>query len=203
MQKWDIQGYTLHGHVFVMINIRLILCITFSVICVQPKLSSQNRRKHGVKDTKDAVLMMKDGCHRFGNFILWQLCKKPGINNHILSEIPIFDEGSHDRIPFRNIFCAECSKSNNEASYTYWHVSIRCGGTITFNYENLLHFVQEENCEIYFKPPFFRYATPCDYSSDFTVSSCNVTGLWKEYDNGICGQMIFIFFFFYSGQIAL
>ena len=114
-----------------------------------------------------------------------KLCKNPGMNNHFTSEVPTFSAG-YDRYPwpFRNKFCAECSGFKNETINIYWDLSIHCDAVISVNHENLMHVVQENNCEVYFKSPHYD-VQHCNYPTDFTISSCNVTGLWQEYDNGI------------------
>ena len=107
------------------------------------------------------------------------------MNNHFSSEVPTFIEG-YDEYPwpFRNKFCAKCSGHEIETKHIYWDLSIHCDAVIAVNHENLMHVVQEKNCEVYFKSPYYD-VRQCNDPNFITISSCNVTGLWKEYDNGI------------------
>ena len=73
-------------------------------------------------------------------------------------------------------------KRQNE---NYWDLTIQCDKKIEFNHENLMHVVQENKCMLIIKPPLFSSAKPCNYLGDYTIPNCNVTGLWKYYDDQI------------------
>ena len=116
------------------------------------------------------------------------------MNNHFSSIVPItgggkvphFYEGDKKQyLPFRNKFCSKCFNVKNETGQTYWGLSIKCEHKIYFNHEIFLHVMKENDCDVYFKRPVFEFAPQCTYPEYRTISRCNVTGLWLEYDNGM------------------
>ena len=137
-------------------------------------------------DTTSSAYWMNDRCKsQIQNLISVKLCKYPGMNNHFSSVVPIFYEG-YDDFPLRNKYCSECNYGEKEeTNRNYWDLSIKCVKRIEFNHENLMHVVQENKCMVYFQPPLFTFAQPCTYLSDYTISKCNVTGLWNNYGSFI------------------
>ena len=146
---------------------------------------------------------MSDHCYEESDLISIELCKNPGMNNHFSSIVPVSadedeapyfkEEGYKHYIPFRNKFCSKCFSVKNEAGHIYWDISIKCMHKISFNHENFLHVIKENNCDVYFKRSVFDFAPQqCHYPVYPTISSCNVTGLWPEYDKGIHTACFFV-----------
>ena len=108
------------------------------------------------------------------------LCEKPGLNYGIDSQVTV--TGKEDT-PFRNLYCAKCSGDNDVSDYVYWDLHINCAYPVTFNRENILLVFEENACEVYLKKPgLISKGKPCNALHEYTISTCNATGLWTNYN---------------------
>ncbi|XP_046571888.1 uncharacterized protein LOC124280053 [Haliotis rubra] len=88
-------------------------------------------------------------------------------------------------VTFRNKYCAACYDVNN---YTSWDVYISCDEDIdSSNYTNinsLIRSAKDLNCLVTTNIKKGGHARSCAMDSNM-VSTCNVTGLWREYNKSI------------------
>ena len=111
------------------------------------------------------------------------LCENPGLNYGIDSQVPITSDSDFS---YRNMYCAKCHGNNNIDTYIHWNLYIMCGNTITFNRENILQVFEENACEVYLSiPETVRYVQSCKAVPEYTISTCNVTGQWSNYNRSI------------------
>ena len=109
------------------------------------------------------------------------LCENPGLNNGIDSQVPV--TGQDGKTTYRNAYCAKCYDDNKVSDYIYWDLSINCDYKITFNKENILDVFEENACEVYLTlPGLVSTVEPCNALQEYTISACNVTGLWTHYN---------------------
>ena len=118
------------------------------------------------------------------NKVTMELCENPGLINYgISSQIPVTGK---DQTLFRNAYCAKCRGDKDVRNYIYWDLSVNCKETITFNRENILHVLEENACEVYFKPPGANLPMqPCHALPEYKISTCNETGRWVQYNSTI------------------
>ena len=116
------------------------------------------------------------------DLITAQLCENPGLNYGIDSLVPVSGWLFHT---YRNVYCAKCSGDDFVNKYIYWDFTIFCDDTISFNRENILHVLEENDCEVYLKRPGDVPAQLCDAPPEYSISTCNVSGLWNDYNSTI------------------
>ena len=70
-----------------------------------------------------------------------------------------------------------------------WAVEFICNTSVDFNfiskYSELLEIAQRENCSVQYSPNYKVKPPECTTTGDRTISRCNTTGLWEQYDAGI------------------
>ena len=116
------------------------------------------------------------------DLITFKLCENPGLNYGIDSLVPVsgllFET-------YRNAYCAKCSGDDFVNEYLYWDFIIFCDDTIVFNRENVWHVLEENDCEVYLKRPGEVPTQICDALPEYSISTCNVSGLWNDYNSTI------------------
>ena len=111
------------------------------------------------------------------------LCEKPGKNGLIETLIPVKSAGEH----YRNKFCAYCNGVPVSAELKAWKMEITCKDPLFQEIydRNLLAILEENRCNIFYKlPDGERYPEQC-IAHSYTISKCNVTGLWPVYNSTI------------------
>lgn len=83
---------------------------------------------------------------------------------------------------------ALAEKYENGATLLEWGVEFVCNSSVDFNfiskYSRLIESVQRENCSIRYSPSDMMKVQECSTTVN-TISRCNMTGLWVNYDPGI------------------
>ena len=109
-------------------------------------------------------------------------CEHPGTDDILDTVIPVSDTLS-DR-HFRNIFCAYCNGIEDDARLLTWEFNVASDIVIPLPDKNILAKIKESKGNIFYVQPEHTNTVACD-SRSYTVSSCNETGLWAQYDKYI------------------
>ena len=154
--------------------------------CIWPKISRKSSYKYYVQEDMQPILIHTKCSPELREEIdqlTIDLCENPGLNYGIDSQVPV--TGLED-YSYRNMYCAQCNYDKDAHDYIFWDLYIQCANTITFNRENILHVLEENECDVYLKiPATVRTVQTCSALPEFTISTCNVTGLWTNYNRSI------------------
>ena len=151
--------------------------------CVKAQFLSGNETKY--KYHKDYYrhddYWMVTKCHpNFSNTSVIQLCNNPGLDGSLESVLPVILVTTDE--VYRNKFCVLCNKIELYNNIIYWNVDIYADKFLKFPQENLLTTVRSNRENIFFTPPkFIVKPQPC-YIHAYTISTCNETGQWDQYD---------------------
>ena len=120
-------------------------------------------------------------CHPdYSNTSVIQLCNNPGLDGSLESVIPVILVTTDE--VYRNKFCVLCNNVELHDNIIYWNLDIYADKILKFPQENLLTTVRSNRENIFFTPPkFIAKPQPC-YMPAYTISKCNETGLWDQYD---------------------
>ena len=120
-------------------------------------------------------------CHpEYTNMSVIQLCNNPGLNGLLDSIIPVVLVATDEL--FRNKFCALCNNIELTDNIIYWQLDIYADGFVKFPQRNLLSSIRSNRENIFYtSPKFVTPQEPC-YIPPYTISKCNETGLWDQYD---------------------
>lgn len=111
------------------------------------------------------------------------LCEKPGMHGIIETLVPVKVANEH----YRNKFCAFCNGVPVSAGFHAWKIEITCKDPLFQEIydRNLLAILEEKRCNIFYKlQDGERYPEQCRAHS-YTISQCNVTGLWPVYNSTV------------------
>ena len=105
-----------------------------------------------------------------------ELCENPASSDTIDSLFPVYYFGKN----YRNKFCANCNGISDDPYLTNWRLEIFCYEPLLIQAENLKEIIKENRCNIFFR-------TPVNGGKEqfYTISKCNVTGLWSEYNETV------------------
>ncbi|VDI72778.1 Hypothetical predicted protein [Mytilus galloprovincialis] len=149
-------------------------------ICTDQKYHEYNR------------FLVYEGCERFGNSTIKNLCQKTKqktVHDDLISFLPAQMLINNTPIDFKNIYCAFCNENleviqNYENEMVLWDFKLRCKVFIPifyhFSLQDIIAFALNNGCRFLYKPP--SSATVCSYHS-FTM--CNMTGNWNSFDPDI------------------
>ena len=112
-----------------------------------------------------------------------ELCENPASSGMVDSLVPVNYFGNI----YRNIFCAKCNGISDDPDLINWQLEIRCEETLYVfpPPEKLLQTIKEDRCNIFFRPPLYKFAGDRCNEQVYTISECNVTGLWTEYNETV------------------
>ena len=131
-------------------------------------------------------------CHRdFSDKSVIQLCTNPGLDGSVDSVLPV-TLATTDEL-FRNKYCVLCNNIDLNVNILYWNLDIYADTFIKFPEKNILNRIRSNRENIFFIPPMFiQTSQPCKMP-EYTISKCNETGLWGQYDEHtelVCNSFI-------------
>ena len=85
-------------------------------------------------------------------------------------------------ISFRNKYCALCNNVDENATLIEWKLHINSHKHIPLPTTNLLETIRRTRGNIYFVPPVYIDEPYCLPFAPYTITTCNETGLWRNYD---------------------
>ena len=107
------------------------------------------------------------------------LCKYPGQDGSLRSLVPVTDGSLH----YRNVYCSLCNGLGT-SDISYWQLEFFCSDVIGLTDEYILDKVAEKKCNIFYRPPESVPSEGCEAPA-YSISECNKTGLWTEYNEAI------------------
>ena len=107
-----------------------------------------------------------------------ELCENPGKDGLFESMVPVTQRYS---IHYRNKYCAVCNGDDDSFSRVSWMLEIGCQSNWRISDRPLLSSLTDHKCNVVYKPPNNIRVQECQVIP-FTISTCNVTGRWKSYD---------------------
>lgn len=108
------------------------------------------------------------------------LCENPGTNDFLQSIVPVTELATGTN--YRNKFCAFCNGATTLTGLVSWQLEIYNKIIFSITDENLLPQMRANLGNIFYRPPSYINVDDCRFSNMYTVSKCNVTGLWAVYD---------------------
>ena len=109
------------------------------------------------------------------------LCETPA--SVLEAIIPVTEPASG--VHYKNKFCAYCNGVENTLSLIEWKFQISSGVSLSFPIANFLAFLRKTKGNIFYKPPEYLSVQQCEPSPSYTIETCNETGLWSTFDNGL------------------
>ena len=138
------------------------------------------------RDDKKAFSMIHS-CPAYSDEEMTKLCDFEGNIEEQLQNIPV--TSTKTGLTYRNMHCAKC---NNEIDkyIIQWTFETDCAQFADFNflssYTEIIEYAKKQECNIYYSADKYdKVINYCEDIVDHTVSSCNVSGTWKEYDEDI------------------
>ena len=111
-------------------------------------------------------------------------CESPGHDVAIDSIIPVTD--SIGKETYRNKYCYFCNTVGTVHHLVPWLATVRSEKEINSTGKMFWDELKEQGGTVIFRPPNFIPVDTCHkYQPSFYISSCNVTGLWSEYNQSI------------------
>ena len=108
-----------------------------------------------------------------------RLCENPGENGSLQSLVPVTDKNLH----YRNVYCSLCN-GLSMSDVSYWKIEVYCSIVIAHIDANILDKIAKEKCNIFYVSPESVKTEECDLP-EYSISECNKTGLWAEYNETI------------------
>ena len=156
--------------------------------CVKPQYLRSTLDTDFTTAVDDGAVWMVTNCELAATDEERELCENPESGGTIDFLVPVYYHGKH----YRNRFCANCNGISDEMRPITWRLEIFCYEPMyPFpSAENLLQKIKEDRCNIFFRSPyggggsFKTYTEPCT-EQFYTISECNVTGLWMQYNETV------------------
>ena len=136
------------------------------------------------------------------NDISTNLCKNPGQDGKVDSITPVNALSSGEN--YRNKYCAVCNGVPIEANLVSWKLQVSNTDYLSFPDKHLLITIRKQNGNIIFIPPSYVYAERCILPA-YTITTCNETGLWEDYNVTIdiaCHAFVDTFNFTYQNYFC-
>ena len=161
------------GHFVGFVMSRLILfCFSYRYGCVKPEFLYAPRNK-----IVKPIWMVTKCDSDTRNDTLKEFCENPGVDRTFETLIPV----SVGTVTYRNRFCALCYMFDDDINLYSWSVEFHCGTILQLPDKNLLRTVKEKQCNLNFIKPDGILVDECQIVP-YTISECNVTGHWQQYD---------------------
>ena len=180
------------------------MCVFFRYGCVKPKYLRSKSDTDFLSALKNDAVWMITKCESTATDDEKELCENPASSDMIDSLVPVNYFGKI----YRNIFCANCNGISNDPYLTNWRLEIRCEETFYVfpPPEKLLQTIKEERCNIFFRPPVTVFVGDACNEQVYTISECNVTGLWAEYNETVdkaCNSYVDVFNMTYKNYFCM
>ena len=107
-----------------------------------------------------------------------ELCTQPG--DSLEAVVPVTDPLSNTH--YRNKFCAHCNNVPKGTPLINWKLQIESYRHLSFPDDDFLQKISATRGNIFFKQPQYVHTLPCDRMPEYTIESCNETGLWTDYN---------------------
>ena len=111
-------------------------------------------------------------------------CESPGHVIAVDSIIPVSDQVTKE--VYRNRYCYHCNRDETHTQLFPWIATIENEQVIDSKDETFWDKLKREGGNVIFKAPEFLPVNACNrFLPNYNISSCNVTGLWQEYNQSI------------------
>ena len=107
-----------------------------------------------------------------------RLCENPEFETSLETLVPVSDQYQ----TYKNIYCAYCNGATKPLEN--WKLNIFCTDIVSFTEENMLAVIKENRCNIFYARTQHVVVQTCRLPS-FSISRCNETGLWPQFDSNI------------------
>lgn len=149
--------------------------------CTITNILSLNRQ---TKSSKAIQMIVK--CPTDSDEEISKLCNISSDLETQLQNIPVTSRQSG--LTFRNIYCLMCFNDSLEYAIP-WSLEVDCEeeGNLNFitNYSQIIKHAKSNKCDIfYYTSPLQNYTRSCKLNKNI-ISTCNVSGTWKNYDFNI------------------
>ena len=111
-----------------------------------------------------------------------ELCENPGRDGTLESITPVSDPSTG--VHYRNKHCAFCTGEPVDRNLIRWKIKINNDHYIALPDRNLLTKIREQKGNIFFIPPEYLFVESCKWPT-YSITTCNETGLWSEYNETI------------------
>lgn len=95
------------------------------------------------------------------------------------SLVPVTDLLTNKHYRSRN--CARCNRGYKDTTLVNWRLQIKSNVQLSFPHNHLFERIRATRGNVFFKPPEYASTAQCE-PPEYTVGTCNVTGLWEKYD---------------------
>ena len=170
----------LNRRVFVMCNV-FISFIICSFGCVLPRIVISEEPKYPLRPSEHKPVWMITKCHseiNYTNPIDNERCATVGPPGSFDTFVPV----SYFNVTYRNKYCAYCNGVRLTKELKAWNIQINCDSSISITDDNFYSTMEQKNCSIYFLKPDNELIQLCFAEYQYSISSCNETGLWPSYD---------------------
>ena len=116
------------------------------------------------------------------NQSLVSLCENNPITGNVDDIIPVTDLVSNTH--YKNLHCARCNGKDDTNIMATWSLKIHNDVFIKFPEKDLLAKIRSREGNIFLVPPDYVMVEAC-FLPPYTISRCNVSGLWSSYDQYI------------------
>ena len=107
-----------------------------------------------------------------------ELCTHPG--QQLETMVPVTEPVTNRHYKNRN--CAYCNGVETDTPLINWKLQIYSNQHLSFPDNDLLHKIRTTRGNIFFQKPEYVKTLSCDPLPEYTIDSCNKTGLWMNYD---------------------
>ena len=152
--------------------------IIYKFECVRQQNLSGNFTKY----TMVGKVWMVTKCPATINQFLVSLCENNPITGNVGDIIPVTDLVSNTH--YKNIHCARCNGKGDTNIMATWSLKIHNDVFNKFPEKDLLAKIRSSKGNIFFVPPDYIMVDAC-FLPPYTISRCNVSGLWSSYDEYI------------------
>ena len=98
------------------------------------------------------------------------------------SLVPVTDPLTNTHYRSKN--CALCNLENSHTPLVNWKLRIQSNTPLSFPHNHLFEEIRKTRGNVFYQPPEYAFTQTCK-SADYTIDTCNVTGLWQTFDEDI------------------
>ena len=152
--------------------------------CIKPKLLHPHQTRFPSNERDEAYWMISTCNTVTGQR---QPCELPSLEGDVKSVVPVtyYEDSMQLRLHYMNRQCALCNDVSKSAPLVEWGFEINCDSSLSVTDEKLLATIAEKGCNMFFVPPRGYIVETCTIPPTYQISSCNETGLWKNFNETI------------------
>ena len=147
--------------------------------CVRPRIVTPEMAKFSLGFTDKVWMVVSCSDGRIEDKIYSERCTAVDTDDYFNSIVPV----TVNNVTYKNKFCAYCNGVNDSQQIKVWDMRIQCNSSISPTNDDIYSQLTERNCSIYFLPPkeITEVLQIC-VIPEYTISTCNATGLWPVYN---------------------